>query len=101
MNRLTEAQKTAIKEMRESGLGYKSIAKKLLLSRDTVRSFCVRNIASKTDAEHDSLPVDHERRREIKTGETTFVITTAYSETATETLEKKLEKLILDDAIRG
>ena len=47
MKRLTEAQKKTIKEMRESGLGYKSIANRLQLSRDTVRSYCVRSIATK------------------------------------------------------
>ena len=97
MKRLTRAQKTAVKEMRESGLGYKSIANRLQLSRDTVRSFCVRNIATKDDTVHDSLPIDHEGKREFRAGKTTFLITIAHSETATEPLEKKLKELILDD----
>lgn len=34
--------------------------------------------------------------REIKQGGTVFIITTGYSEKASEPLEKKLERLILD-----
>ena len=43
MKRLTDAQKSAILNYRSAGLGYKAIADKLSLSRETVRSFCVRH----------------------------------------------------------
>ena len=36
-------QKNQIKELRIKGLGYKAIAGKLNLSRDSIRSFCKRN----------------------------------------------------------
>ena len=53
MKRLTDTQKTAIQNLRVSGLGYKSIAEKLSLSRDTVRSYCVRNhIPADGNTEH-------------------------------------------------
>ena len=43
MKRLTDNQKSAIHSLRSAGLGYKAIAEKLSLSRETVRSFCNRN----------------------------------------------------------
>ncbi len=46
MKRLSETQKSAIQNFRSAGLGYKSIAEKLSLSRETVRSFCNRNPVS-------------------------------------------------------
>ena len=42
MKRLSETQKTAIQNFRAEGLGYKAIAEKLSISRETVRSSCVR-----------------------------------------------------------
>lgn len=96
MKRLTDTQKNEIQAMRAEGLGYKAIADKLSLSRETVRSFCKRNHvpAGNTDtAVTDSTS-------EMKPGGTVFVITTSYSEKATETLEKKLEKLILNEAAK-
>ena len=97
MRRLTDTEKAAIKDLRAAGLGYKAIAEKLSLSRETVRSFCARNglqpaepmVASKGEEEGTT---------EIKQGDTLFIISTAHSETATETLLEKLEKLILDAA---
>ncbi len=48
---MTEEQKRKIMGMRQSGLGYTAIAKQLMLSRDTVRSFCKRNgLAGKMSA---------------------------------------------------
>ena len=38
---------------------------------------------------------------EIKSGKSVFVMKTACSETATETLEQKLKKLILDAAVKS
>lgn len=38
---------------------------------------------------------------EIRSGRTVFVMKTEYSETATETLEQKLKKLILDAAVKA
>lgn len=99
MKRLTDTQKTAIRDFRAAGLGYKAIAEKLSLSRETVRSFCSRNgvsaksVVDKPTAEADSTT-------EIKQGDTVFIITTGYSEKASEPLEKKLEKLILDAVTR-
>lgn len=102
MKRLSDTQKTAIRNLRSSGLGYKSIAERLSLSRETVRSFCTRNdIPAKADTAELAGEKNHEcGATEIKSGNTVFIITTAYSEKATESLEKKLEKLILDDAAR-
>ena len=95
MKRLTGTQKTAIRNLRSSGLGYKSIAERLSLSRETVRSFCSRNdIPSKRDA--NTSVTETKASTEMKQGGTVFIITTGYSEKASEPLEKKLEKLILD-----
>lgn len=97
MRRLTDTEKTAIKDLRAAGLGYKAIAEKLSLSRETVRSFCARNglqPAEPTEATNSS----EEGATEIKQGDTLFIISTAHSQTATETLLEKLEKLILDAA---
>ena len=97
MKRLTDAQKEAIREFRAAGLGYKAIAEKLSLSRETVRSFCSRNkIAAKRDVNTDAVDENNADAREIKQGGTVFIITTGYSEKASEPLEKKLERLILD-----
>ena len=99
MKRLTGTQKTAIRDFRAAGLGYKAIAEKLSLSRETVRSFCSRNgIAAKNVV--DKPTVEADSTTEIKQGGTVFIITTGYSEKATEPLEKKLEKLILDAVTR-
>ena len=101
MKRLTDTQKTAIRDSRAAGLGYKAIAEKLSLSRETVRSFCSRNgIAAKHDVNTDVAVEDNAGAREIKQGGIVFIITTGYSEKATEPLEKKLEKLILDAVTR-
>ena len=127
MKRLTETQKTAIRDYRGSGLGYKAIAGRLNLSRETIRSFCMRNdvsVGRATGTEADrtnALSIYWQRfhrmfesggrtnqdagrttgnTSEYKIGNTVFVISTGYSENASETLEKKLEKLILDDAAR-
>ena len=95
MKRLTGTQKTAIREFRAAGLGYKAIAEKLSLSRETVRSFCSRNdIPSRRDA--NTSVTETKASTEMKQGGTVFIITTGYSEKASEPLEKKLEKLILD-----
>ena len=95
MKRLTDAQKTAIRDSRAAGLGYKAIAEKLSLSRETVRSFCSRNdIPSKRDAI--TSVTETKASTVMKQGGTVFIITTGYSEKASEPLEKKLEKLILD-----
>lgn len=132
-NRLTEAQKNAIRDYRRSGLGYKAIASRLDLSRETVRSFCVRNdvlVGSSCNGaipSHDNILMAYLRKfcsiwkyksstgrithtdspshesgnaSEYKIGGTIFVISTGHSENASETLEKKLEKLILDAASR-
>ncbi len=97
MKRLTDAQKTAIRDSRAAGLGYKAIAEKLSLSRETVRSFCSRNdIPAKHAVNTDAAVEDNAGAKEIKQGGTVFIITTGYSEKASEPLEKKLEKLILD-----
>ena len=97
MRRLTDTEKAAIREMRLSGLGYKAIAEKLSLSRETVRSFCARN--GLQPAEPTVSPIGGEgEKTEIKQGDTLFIISTAHSQTATETLLEKLEKLILDAA---
>lgn len=97
MKRLTDAQKTAIRDSRAAGLGYKAIAEKLSLSRETVRSFCSRNgICSVPVVDADHTAAETVQATEIKQGGTVFIITTGYSEKASEPLEKKLEKLILD-----
>jgi len=96
MKRLNEVQKTAIKNFRTEGMGYKAIADQLSLSRETVRSFCTRNdipTEKPSDNRQDTLS---DGSSEVKAGNTVFVITTGNSPTASETLEKKLEKLILD-----
>ena len=101
MKRLTDTQKTEIQELRAAGLGYKAIAANLGLSRETVRSFCARNHVPAAIAANTGSAADNAGDvKEIKSGNTVFIITTAYSENATEPLEKKLEKLILDDAAR-
>ena len=104
MKRLTDAQKDAIRRLRTSGLGYKTIANMLSISRDTVRSFCLRNSLSvgtdEPDVFSDDLGTNGNLSAEMQIGSTIFVITTAYSENATEPLEKKLEKLILDAVMR-
>ena len=67
------------------------------LPPETVRSFCARNglqPAEPTEATNSS----EEGATEIKQGDTLFIISTAHSQTATETLLEKLEKLILDAA---
>ena len=118
MNRLTDTQKTEIRGLRASGYGYGTIAQQLSLPRETVRSFCVRN--NKADETHagitDSIGTDSmrtdgprtdglaphglksENASEFRSGNTVFIIKTGYSETASETLEQKLKKLILADA---
>ncbi len=105
MKRLTDTEKSAIESLRAAGLGYKAIAEKLSLSRETVRSFCARNglqAAKPVDASDDGEePADMSNdgeKTEIKQGDTLFIISTAHSKTATETLLEKLEKLILDAA---
>ena len=101
MKRLTGTQKTAIRDLRSSGLGYKSIAEQLSLSRETVRSFCVRNSVPAGAAVHqETTCAGTESKSEMRIGNTVFIITTGYSEKATEPLEKKLETLILDAAAR-
>ena len=75
MKRLTDAQKTAIRDSRAAGLGYKAIAEKLSLSRETVRSFCSRNdIPSKRDA--NTSVTETKASTEMKQGGTVFIITT-------------------------
>ena len=109
MKRLTDTQKTAIQNLRVSGLGYKTIAEKLSLSRDTVRSYCVRNhipangTTENQDTHNTADAVFHSEngKSEIKAGNTVFIITTEYSRKASETLEKKLEKLILEAASKA
>ena len=105
MRRLTDAEKAAIKDLRAAGLGYKAIAEKLSLSRETVRSFCARNglqaakpTETTDDGEEPADATDNGEKTEIKQGDTLFIISIAHSETATETLLEKLEKLILDAA---
>ena len=104
MKRLSDTQKAAIQEYRAAGLGYKSIAEKLSLSRDTVRSYCIRNgIGGNAEtAENEDHPLCSvtDNTSEIKSGNTVFVISTGYSEGATETLENKLKALILNAAAR-
>ena len=97
MRRLTDTEKAAIREMRLSGLGYKAIAEKLSLSRETVRSYCTRNGLQAAEPTEE-LAASEEGTTEIKQGDTVFIISTAHSQTATETLLEKLEKLILDAA---
>jgi orotate phosphoribosyltransferase-like protein len=100
MKRLTGTQKTAIRNLRSSGLGYKSIAERLSLSRETVRSFCVRNSVPTGMARQDVPCAEATRPSEMKIGNTVFIISTGNSEKATEPLEKKLETLILDAAAK-
>lgn len=101
MKRLTGTQKTAIREFRAAGLGYKAIAERLSLSRETVRSFCTRNgISSAPPVNTDQTAAETVQATEIKQGGTVFIITTGYSERATESLKDKLEKLILDNVMR-
>lgn len=97
MNRLTDAQKAEIQTLRAEGLGYKTIARKMSLSRDTVRSFCVRKKVTPAHPAENALCIE---KSEIRIGNTVFVITTDYSKSASETLEKKLERLILSDAAK-
>ena len=95
MKRLTDTQKMAIRDFRAAGLGYKAIAEKLSLSRETVRSFCSRNgVSAKSIVNTEATEASG--ASEMKQGGTVFIITTGYSEKASEPLEKKLEKLILD-----
>ena len=99
MKRLTDTQKTAIRYSRAAGLGSKAIAERLSLSRETVRSFCSRNnIPAKRDVNTENSATGG--ASEIKQGGTVFIITTGYSEKASEPLKKKLEKLILDAAMK-
>jgi orotate phosphoribosyltransferase-like protein len=97
MNRLTDAQKAEIQTLRAEGLGYKAIARKMSLSRDTVRSFCVRKKVTPAQPAGNALCIE---KSKIRIGNTVFVITTDYSKSASETLEKKLERLILNAAER-
>lgn len=99
MKHLTNTQKTSIREFREAGLGYKSIAEKLSLSRETVRSFCTRNGISTGSSGRSGVETEGKvasGSTEVKHGGTVFIISTSHSERATETLGQKLEKLILD-----
>jgi hypothetical protein len=101
LKRLTDTQKTGIRNLRAAGLGYKTIADRLSLSRETVRSFCVRNDIPGEKATDNGDPLSGaDNAAEIRCGGTVFIITTGYSESATGTLKEKLEKLILDDALR-
>lgn len=124
---MTKEQRAQVEKLRLEGFGYKKISDQLSLPRDTVRSFCVRNhiragaetmTGTKTLVETDiqasstikaeMKPVNRDSTSgtktgnpsKIKIGNTVFIITTGYSETASETLEKKLEKLILNEAAR-
>ena len=99
LKRLTDTQKTAIVNLRASGHGYKAIAEKLSLSRETVRSYCSRHdIPARVGRNRSTVCAGMDDVSEIKSGNTVFVISTGYSEKATETLKEKLEKLILDAA---
>ncbi len=49
MKLLSDTQKNAIQNFRMAGLGYKAIADRLSLSRETIRSFCNRNSISAND----------------------------------------------------
>lgn len=99
MKRLTDTQKSEIRDLRMQGLGYKAIAEKLSLSRETVRSFCTRNHVQKESAERqDAIPMNGKKK--VRSGGTVFIVTTEYSKNATETLEDKLKSLILDAANR-
>ena len=101
MKRLTDTQKTAIVNLRASGHGYKAIAKKLSISRETVRSYCSRHdIPAGSGRSRSTVCAGMRDVSEVKSGNTVFVITTGYSEKATETLKEKLEKLILDAALK-
>lgn len=100
MKRLTDPQKDAIKNLRTSGMGYKSIAERLSLPRETVRSFCKRNSATSGAVRQDPPCGKDNRSSEMKIGNTVFIISTGYSDKATESLEKKLEMLILDAAAK-
>ena len=40
---MTDEQRKQITELRQKGIGYVAVAKRMGLSRDTVRSFCRRN----------------------------------------------------------
>lgn len=96
MKRLTDIQKKEIQALRAEGCGYKAIADKLALSRETVRSYCKRNDIPTGSTDTAAKDTASERKQ----GGTVFITTTAYSKNATETLEKKLEKLILNEAAR-
>lgn len=100
MKRLSYNQKMAIRNFRAAGMGYKAIAERLSLSRETVRSFCVRNSVPAGTARQDAPCAEATRSSEMKIGNTVFIISTGYSEKATEPLEKKLETLILDAAAK-
>ena len=100
MNRLTDAQKAEIQTLRAEGLGYKTIARKMTLPRDTVRSFCVRKLVPSMRSTEDAQKDSSVEKPEIRIGNTVFVITTEHSKSASETLEKKLERLILSDAAK-
>ena len=54
LKRLTDAQKDAIKILRACGLGYKTVANMLSISRDTVSSFCLRKLQAKGGESGDS-----------------------------------------------
>ena len=76
-----------------------AVAEKLSLSRETVRSFCSRNGISAAPVVNTEA-TETGGASEMKQGGTVFIITTGYSEKASEPLEKKLEKLILDAAMK-
>ena len=99
MKRLTDTQKTAIQGLRASGLGYGTIAQQLSLSRETVRSYCARNGISPGNQQKKQS--QEQNGNEVRIGNTLFIITTGHSKNASETLEKKLEKLILDNAAKS
>ena len=61
-NFMTEAEQIKIVDMRRKGMGYKAIAAKLDVSRDTVRKFCKNNnlagYAEAAKLNHDDMIAD-------------------------------------------
>ena len=101
---MTKEQKNQIAEMRKDGRGYKAIAASLGIPLYSVKTFCRRNGLMSADiaaiGSDGTLTSHNSDASEIRSGNTVFVITTIHSEKAAETLDKKLEKLILDAAVK-
>lgn len=70
MSKLSDIEKELIQKMRTAGFGYKAIATRISIPRETVRSYCIRNNLS---VETESGVLDHDAKIQCPSDSETFV----------------------------